>query len=513
MCEKPYGRRERVKKVEAAALKAVIDMQSRSKTAEILERAEEVIRMGPYTDSWESLCGYKPPAWYQAVKFGIFVHWGPYSVPAFNSEWYSRTMYQEGSAEYAYHRQTYGPQDEFGYKEFIPLFTGEHFDADEWIALFKKAGARYVVPVAEHHDGFMMYQSALSKFTAVNMGPRRDVLREIKDACDKEGLILGVSNHRAEHYWFMEGARLCGDTSDPDFEEYYGPAMPSPCDWDGYGEPPELTQHMDDWLARCCELVERYKPAMVYFDWWIEYPAFKPYLMKFAAYYYNCAYRWGIKVVISYKHDAFALGSAVYDVERGKLSQISPRPWQCDTAVGLNSWGYTRNNQYKTAESIVRDLVDVISKNGCLLLNVGPRPDGTIAKEEADVLLRIGNWMENNREAVYGTTFWKIYGEGPCEVPEGTMTDHTPLSYTEEDIRFTYKNACIYAFVMQWTGKPVKIRALGRRSPHFQGQIRTVDILGFAGPIGYRQTEEALELEPVPGIQSLFPVVIKITIE
>ena len=475
-----------------------------------LKEIDEVINKGPYKDTWESLCDYRPPYWYSAAKFGIFIHWGIYSVPAYGSEWYSRFMYQEDRPEYAYHREKFGPQNEFGYKELIPLFRGEKFDAEEWISLFKRAGARYVVPVAEHHDGFMMYDSNLSPFTAVNMGPCRDVLGELKEACKHNGLIMGASHHRAEHYWFMEGARLCGDVNDPDFEEYYGPAMPSPEDWEGYEETPQLIAHMQDWLVRCCELVDRYRPKLIYFDWWIELPAFKPYLRKFAAYYYNRAFKWGVPVAIDYKHDSFALGSAVFDVERGQLSAISPRLWQCDTAVGCNSWGYIENNVYKKAESIVCDLVDVVSKNGCMLLNVGPKADGTIAKEEKEVLEEIGNWMDANGEAIYDTTFWRIYGEGPTEIPEGYMTDTARGEYTHEDIRFTYKKGVIYAFVMKWTGQPVHIRALRKGSPHFKGQITSISVLGFNRSVMYTIDDEALKIQPLSGIKSDFPVTFKI---
>lgn len=475
-----------------------------------LQKIEEVINKGPYRDTWDSLCTHPTPKWYTTSKFGIFIHWGVYSVPANGSEWYSRFMYEEERPEYAYHREKFGPQNEFGYKELIPLFRGEHFDAQEWIALFKKAGARYIVPVAEHHDGFMMYDSRLSRFTAVNMGPCRDVLGELKKACEDNGLIMGASHHRAEHYWFMEGARVCGDASDPDFEAYYGPAMPSPADWEGYGEPPELTAHMVDWLVRCCELVDRYQPRLIYFDWWIELPAFKPYLRKFAAYYYNRAFKWGVPVAIDYKHDAFALDSAVFDVERGQLGGISPRLWQCDTAIGCNSWGYIENNVYKKAESIVCDLVDVVSKNGCMLLNVGPKADGTIAPEEKEVLLEIGNWMEENGEAIYDTTFWRIFGEGPTRIPEGYMTDTLREAYTHEDIRFTYKKGVIYAFVMKWTGEPVCIRALRKGSEHFKGQIDSISLLGFNRSVLYTIDDEGLKIQPPAGIQSSFPVTLKI---
>src|SRR5689334_2125084 len=339
---------------------------------------DQVIANGPFQASWESLSRYTVPNWYQDAKFGIFIHWGLYSVPAFANEWYPRNMYLQGSEEFRHHVETYGSHTKFGYKDFIPLFQAEKYDPDRWAQLFKKSGARYVVPVAEHHDGFAMYDSAFSNWTAAKMGPKRDLIGDLAEAARKQGLIFGVSNHRAEHWWFMNGGmQFASDVQDEEYRDFYGPANPGPRNWEVEGwynrdwHPKPDEAYLNDWLARNGELVDKYQPQLVWFDWWIEQNVFAPYLQKFAAYYYNRGVQWSRGVAINYKHDAFPEGTAIYDIERGQLSGIRSMFWQTDTAVAKNSWGYVQNQDYKSVDDIVDDLIDIVSKNGALLLNIG----------------------------------------------------------------------------------------------------------------------------------------------
>ncbi len=353
--------------------------------------------MPHFEPTWESLHQYRVPDWFRDAKFGIFIHWGIYSVPAVMNEWYPRDMYRKDSAVYEYHRETYG--ENFGYKDFIPQFKAEHFDPAQWAKLFVEAGARYVVPVAEHHDGFPMYATPLTRWNAASLGPRRDVIGELTTAFRKEGLVAGLSSHRAEHWWYMNGGKgFPSDVQDPAYADLYGPAMPSPegntPEWnlDNWTPCPD-TAYLEDWLARCCELVDRFQPQLIYFDWWIHQRAFKPYLLKFAAYYYNHV----PDGVINYKLDAFEKGTAVFDIERGYETQIQPEPWQTCTSVSKNSWGYINHHVYKEPAAIIHHLVDIVSKNGCLLLNVGPKPDGTIPEEEQEILREIGRWLCGQR--------------------------------------------------------------------------------------------------------------------
>ncbi len=484
-----------------------------------LEKIEEVIKRGPFSDDWDSLGNYQVPEWYRNAKFGIFIHWGVYSVPAFGNEWYPRHMYIQGSPEFEHHIETYGNHKDFGYKDFIPMFTAPKFDPQEWARLFKEAGARYVVPVAEHHDGFQMYKSELSKYNAFNMGPKRDVLGELFKAFRAEGLAAGASTHRAEHWFFMgHGKQFDSDIKEPLVRgDFYWPAQPEPGFHDLYGKPEPTEEFLEDWLLRCCEIVDQYRPKIVYFDWWIQHNAFKPYIKKFAAYYYNRAHEWGQEVVINYKHDAFMFGTAVVDIERGQFAEAKPYFWQTDTAIAKNSWCYTEYNSYKTAYQIICDLVDIVSKNGTLLLNVGPKADGTIAEEERQVLLDIGKWLQINGEAIYDSKVWRESGEGPTQIPEGQFTDNDEKPFTPEDIRFTVRGSNLYATVLKYPqdGR-VLIRSLAERDasskPYFHGIIEDVTVLGFDEKVKWIRSEEGLLIQ-TQEVKSDLPVVFRIKIK
>jgi alpha-L-fucosidase len=409
---------------------------------------------GPFRPDWTSLQEYRSPKWYDEARFGIFIHWGVYSVPAFGSEWYSRNMYKEGSPEYQHHRDTYGPQDRFGYKDLIPLFKADKFDARAWARLFREAGARYVVPVAEHHDGFAMYDSQLSGWTAAKMGPKRDVLGELRTAIREEGLHFGVSSHRAEHNWFFDlGRRVPSDVNDPSNASLYGPAqdhiaMKADADLDDdwtYVAPAWL----DDWLARTAELVTRYEPELVYFDWWVGHPAFRNTVPKFLAYYYNQgATRGG--VVVDYKLGGFAPNAGTLDIERGQLTDIQERVWQTDTSISNESWGYVEHDTYKTPAAIIHLLADVVSKNGNLMLNVGPRADGTIPEEAQKTLREVGAWLKVNGEAIYASKPWTRFGEGPTAVAGGSLQETNTKPFTAEDFRFTTRHGQLYAIELGW---------------------------------------------------------------
>lgn len=483
-----------------------------------LATIEKIIAQGPYTDTWESLAAYQVPAWYRDAKFGIFIHWGVYSVPAFGSEWYSRNMYVKDSREYRHHIETYGEHKNFGYKDFIPMFTADKFDPDAWADLFSRAGAKYVVPVAEHHDGFQMYRSEVSHWNAYEMGPGRDVLGELALSCHKRNMEVGASSHRVEHWFFMgHGREFDSDIKEPmERGDFYWPAMPEPNHQDLFSKPEPSEEFLQDWLVRCCEIVDRYRPRIVYFDWWIQHSAVRPYLRKFAAYYYNRAAEWGSDAVINYKHDAFLFGSAVPDVERGQFADVKPYFWQTDTAIALNSWCYTEHNQFRPAADIICDLVDIVSKNGCLLLNVGPKADGTISEEDTEVLLSIGEWLRINGEAIYGTKVWRKYGEGPTQIVEGQFSDGIRKNFTSEDFRFTTSGGYLYATALKCDEKgEYCIRSLGEQDAskvaNFHGIISDVQILGYGEKPICSRTEKGLLLKT--SMRSETPIVFKIKID
>ncbi len=458
-------------------------------------------QQGRYQANWDSLKKYQTPDWFRDAKFGIFIHWGVYSVPAFGSEWYPREMYRQGTKENKHQVETYGPISQFGYKDFIPMFKAESFDPVKWVDLFKKAGAKYVVPVAEHHDGFAMYKTALSKWNAVEMGPHRDVVGELAAEVKKQGLVFGLSSHRIEHWFFMNGGRkFQSDFLDQKNMDFYGPAReeieaPSP-------------EHMNDWLLRCTELVNNYQPQLFWFDWWIEQPAMDPYRKSFAAYYYNKGIEWNKGVVINYKNAAYPDGIAVLDLERGKLAGIRKEAWQTDDAIGNKSWGYAAGNTFKNAQYVITNLVDIVSKNGNLLLNIGPRADGTITDEETQTLLGTGKWLEVNGEAIYGTRPWKVFGEGPTESASGSFADQK-IPFNAKDIRFTAKGTTVYAIALGVPSANTVIKVLGSKAGN--GTVAAVALLGSNATVSWTQQDTGLVIKPLPNYPSENAVAYKIT--
>jgi alpha-L-fucosidase len=469
--------------------------------AALLKEVDRAGHEGPFRPDWESLEKYEVPEWYKDAKFGIFIHWGVYSVPAFGNEWYPRSMYRPESDEYKHHVATYGPVDKFGYKDFVPMFKAEHFDAAAWAQLFKDAGAKYVVPVAEHHDGFAMYDSGLSDWTAAKMGPHRDVIGELAKAVRAEGLHFGASSHRVEHNFFLGvGRNIPSDINDPNYAAFYGPAH----NWLEAKQGTPLANDFTyvssawtaDWLARSSEIVEKYHPDIMYFDWWIGQASVRPDLTRFAAFYYNTSLKYGDHVgVINYKDYAIQEHSAVLDLERGQLGDIRPLYWQTDTSVSNKSWGYIKDDTFKTPQFVVQQLIDIVSKNGNLLLNIGPRSDGTIPEEVQAMLRDVGSWLKVNGEAIYGTRPWKIYGEGPTKVAAGSFHDTDTAGYTAEDFRFTAKGKTLYAIELGWpSGGETVIHSLGTTIMNGR-KIGSIVLLGSDTKLNFQQQPDGLHIQ------------------
>ena len=472
----------------------------------------------PYQANWESLKKYEIPEWFRDAKFGIFVHWGVYAVPAYGGggnfgEWYGNYMYQEGSKEYKHHVATYGTPDKFGYKDFIPMFKAEKFNPDAWAKLFKEAGAKYVVPVAEHHDGFAMYNTSLSRWNSVEMGPHRDIIGELSKSIRKEGMIFGLSSHWEEHWFFFHKGRLTkSDVNDPKYEDFYGPAASGQ---DSLETAKISTDFLNDWLLRNVELVNKYQPQLFWFDWWLDNPSFKPYLKSFASYYYNTAKTWDKGVVLNYKNTAFPDSAAVLDIEREGEPGIRALAWQSDDALADRSWGYIEGDHYKTPQFLVTELIDIVSKNGNLLLNVGPKADGSIPQVQSDILLAMGKWLQVNGEAIYGTRPWKVFGEGPvvAEIADRANQKHDQAvakidKFTSADIRFTSKGDIVYAMTLAIPVGEISISSLS--SKNTDQKIASVELIGSKEKIKWSQGANGLTIQGVKEYPSLFAAAFKI---
>ncbi|MEZ4616175.1 MAG: alpha-L-fucosidase [Caldilineaceae bacterium] len=348
---------------------------------------------------------------------------------------------------------TYGPQDQFGYKDFLPMFKAEQYDPQAWAQLLKPP-----VPVLLCRWPSITMVSkcttTLSRWNAVQMGPHRDILGELAAAVRAEGLVFGLSSHRAEHWWYMNGGmHFPSDVQDPAYTDFYGPAKGRGRPYEQYFDNAPNQAYLEDWLLRICELIDRYQPQLIWFDWWVQNMAFKPYLKQFAAYYYNAGVQWGQEVAVNHKFDAFPAGVTVFDIERGQVRDTHGLFWQNDTSVSKNSWGYITGHEYKVANDIIGDLIDVVSKNGALLLNVGPRADGTIPELEEAMLREIGGWLAVNGEGIYGTRPWVQYGEGPTQVQRVPLPiPNAPFSPARI---FALRQRMKPSMRTSWPGRPI----------------------------------------------------------
>jgi len=469
-----------------------------------------------YTADWESLKKHETPEWFLDAKFGIYCHWGPYSVPEFESEWYAHWMYvnkdnpeaKDGKASsfYEHHVKTYGSLKEFGYKDFIPMFKAEKFDAAEWADLFQKAGAKFSGPVSEHADGFAMWDSDLTKWDAKDMGPKRDVMGELSKEIRKRDMKFIATYHRHWlHGWYPTWDETT-DASDPQYAGLYGPKLkkgdnqmpPNPKEIDAGIEryyPLADEKFNDEWLARLKEIVDKYDPDLVWFDNKMDVISEEK-RKGFLEYYYNQAEKSGKEVVSTYKFYDFKPGTAVLDLERSRMSEKKDFPWLTDDSIDWNSWSHIKNPRYKSTNRLIDFLVDVVSKNGAVLLNITPRADGTIPDPVKERLLEMGAWLKVNGEAIYGTRTFEIYGEGDAEVIEGHLSERKNADNTAKDIRFTTKGDVLYATVLDWpaNGK-LNIRALKAGSDVYKSEIASIQMLGNEGDLEFSRTAENLSIK------------------
>lgn len=464
----------------------------------------EKIPAGPFQPTWESLKEhYQVPAWFYEAKFGIFMHWGLYSVPAHHNEWYEKHMY--APAELAWHTEHFGAPEVFGYKDFIPKFTAEKWDPDAWAALFKQSGAKFVVPTAQHHDNFSLWDSQANPINAKNMGPKRDLIGDLAAAVRKQGLKFGVSNHGIEAFQFVNPTKELAaslkakgaDLYDPKWAEWYHVADRSD---------EACKRFLVNWAERNVELVDKYQPDMLWFDNGVDQRYLDPLKLWVAAYYYNRAAQWGKEVSISTKKAAYApsgtnvetIGSIIDFEKIGARSPAGIRTgaWQVDHPIG-STWGYTRDMKVSPPGSIVSALVETVSRNGTLLLNISPKADGTIPEEQQATLREVGAWMATNGEAIYGTHNWVKFSDG-----QGRGAPN---------VRFTVKGETLYAILVgNWPTTP-ELNVVSLASGKAEGKVSKVTMLGAEGELTFEQGNGGLKVNLPAKAPGKYAYVLKIS--
>tara|TARA_R110000744_G_scaffold47804_2_gene104938 strand:+ start:2075 stop:3646 length:1572 start_codon:yes stop_codon:yes gene_type:complete len=487
----------------------------------------QMVYADKYQENWASLSAHKQaPEWFKDAKFGIYFHWGPYSVPAYGNEHYPRTMYGHPTGkkpienskkrnynlgvgfqtyrEHEHHKQVFGEPKDFEYHDLIPQFTASNFNAEEWADLFYLSGAKFAGPVAEHHDGYSMWDSALTPWNAKDTGPKRDVVGEMANAIRKREMKFITTFHHAKggdpgtevgkkrrqwHYYGREQYMLRNNPQfkdSSDLRKLYG-SMPR-----------------DEWLAmwngKLAEVIDNYQPDMIWFDSWLDRIPEKN-RQQFAAYYLNAAQSWNKEVMITYKQEDMPDSVGVVDFEKGRMDKSTPYSWLTDDTISAGtwtttgSWSYTEELQIKSSKEIVHTLIDIVSKNGQLLLNISPKANGVIPKAQKESLLGVGRWLRGNGEAIYNTRPYVIYGEGPKRLKSSGHFVEMDGEYNEDNIRFTTNDSTIYAIQMGWPGSHKKVIISTLSKQQLKGvEITKVSVVDSPETIKWQLTAQGLEI-------------------
>jgi alpha-L-fucosidase len=467
-------------------------------TYTVAQKPHLPIAAGPFKPTDESLKTYQYPEWFRDAKLGFWAHWGPQAVPR-QGDWYAKRMYMEGDADYKYHVAHYGHPSKFGYKDIIPMWKAEKWDPEKLMKLYKKAGAKYFVSMASHHDNFYLWNSKLHKWNSVNMGPKKDVVGLWQKAAKKEGLRFGVSEHLAASFnWFQpsHGADKQGpmagikyDGANPEYWDLYQKPADSSDIRNWLTNNPEWHQR---WFSVVKELIDMYKPDLLYSDSKLPFDETGRSLL---AHYYNQSAKDNTRVNVVYTCKEVSNGKWAQDVERGVLDGISEFPWQTDTSIG--DWFYRTGQKYRSADEVVQLLMDIVSKNGNLLINVVQTPEGDLEQDVLDIVEGIGKWTAANGEGLYGSRPWKVYGEGPSTLKEnqkkgrfGGLSDSG--GYQPSDIRYTTKNNNVYAFVMTTPETDIRMSSLGKSAGLTSKAIASVSMLGSKENLKWIQQDDAL---------------------
>jgi len=457
-----------------------------------------------YDECWESLSkANNTPDWFRDAKFGIYAHWGPVSQAFVNMEpneylggWHGMLMYGKNgipnwetgetdgkpTSNYLHHVEQFGDPKEFGYKYLIENFDASGFDAQEWAELFALSGAKFAGPVAMHHDNFAMYNSKSTRWNSVNYGGV-DVSAELKREIEKRNMKFLGSFHHAFTWMYFAPAHEYGGIAPEDYDLYTSPH--------NYQDKQPDERFYEEWWAKLKEYIDDYQPDVIWFDWWLENMDEKT-RQKFLAYYYNKGQEWNKDVAVLFKETTFPEATAIRDYERGRPNQCKDQAWITDTSPG--AWFYRSNARFVTTNELVDILTDIVAKNGNMLLNVPPNPDGSIPDEMKDLLKGMGEWLAINGEAIYETRPWSIFGEGPTRIPTGGhKIEREKIQYTEKDIRFTQKSDSeFFAIVMDTPQNDIVIKSMSSDLGTVNNKITAIKLLGSNETISWTRNSEGL---------------------
>lgn len=443
-----------------------------------------------YMEEWTSLQKVNSePDWLKDAKFGIYTHWGPSTYPISlceqTSGWYPSRMYDKSHYAYEFHKRTFGDQNEVGYKDLIPLFKAENFDPNEWAVIFKKAGAKFAGPVAVHHDNYCLWNSNITRWNSMDIGPNRDIVGELEQAIRNQGMRFFVSMHHSYSWFYYENAYQY-DAKDTIFSDLY-------CEPHQKGILPNQN-YMDIWFNKIRELTDSYKPDLLYFDMGLGMMPEKDRL-KMLAYTYNQALKREQDFLIIYKKNNLEEGTGLYDYEVHYPMKLKNHLWMTDLSV--TGWFPHKNSTYEYPNTLIDRLIDIVSKNGILLLNIPPDYTGKIPERSKKILLEIGDWLRINGEAIYATRPWKIYGYGPYEnIDENIATKAgwnglVQSPFSSEDVRFTISKSgdVLYAFFLD--------KAKGKKYclSHISSvvnQISSVEMLGYRKKICWKKKDDRI---------------------
>ena len=470
----------------------------------------------PFEPTWESLCRHEVPEWLLDAKFGIYTHWGVYSVPAYQTEWYPKRMYDERSDVHKHHVETYGDPKQFGYRKFVPLFKAEKYDPTEWARLMKATGAKYAGMAVVHHDGFLLWDSEVNRWNAGNMGPKRDCYGDYVKALRAEGLkTIATFHHIRTFNWYLpavggfggridpqkaEAIRGKGwDLTDPHYKDLYWNVLAG-CKYEDF---------LSEWQAKVREVIDKYEPDVLWFDGGLfrDEPASEKIALNLLAYYHNRALRWGKPVEVLNKLPTRGIfnfprdyGVLTFEEGRDRLARVD-RPWIDDMKISYKGWCYVQGQTYKTANEVIDGLIDRVARGGGLLFNFSPRADGSVPAEQKKTMLEMGRWLQTNGEAIYATRPWKIVGEGDETKLRGRQWKF--INCDASDVRFTRSKdgSTLYAIALGYPkGGKLRISTLSNQTKIADGGIKSVTLIDGKRPVQWRRDGIGLFLKMPDGV-------------